>query len=243
MIIKVARLAVSMMVVVFLAGSLGCAGAPVTRTVIKPSESKRQYLGIKKIAVLPFNNIGGEKLAEEQAIRFVVNELNIIGTFDEIEDLHYVGSVLKNLKLRKIEELDLETIQKMGSEMNAQALLAGDIHAWGLGKGDAAAMQVSITLTLIDTQTGKPVWMGNGAHRASFTMNRALGLNEGPTDLEVGRSVIVSLVKDMDKKINDYREQELERIKAEESAKLKAAAEAEKRRLEEMMQEDESGEK
>jgi hypothetical protein len=74
-------------------------------------------------------------------------------------------------------------------------------------------------------------------------MNRALGLNEGPTDLEVGRSVIISLLKDMDKKITANREKELVRIKTEESAKLKAAAEAEKRRLEEMMKEEESGEK
>jgi hypothetical protein len=198
---------------------------------------------MKKIAVLPFNNIAGEKGAEDQALRFVVNELNIIGTFGEIEDPHYVGSVLKALKLRKLDELDLETIQKMGSEMNAQAVLFGDIHAWGLGDGDAAAMHVSMTLTLIDTQTGKPVWIGNGKHRASFTMNRALGLNEGPTDLEVGRSVIISLLKDMDKKITANREKELVRIKTEESAKLKAAAEAEKRRLEEMMKEEESGEK
>ena len=179
MITKVARNATSIMVVLFLVSNIGCAGAPVTRTVIKPSESKRQYLGMKKIAVLPFNNIAGEKGAEEQAIRFVVNELNIIQTFEEVEDPHYVGSVLKNLKLRKLDELDLETIQKMGSEMNAQALLFGDIHAWGLGEGDDSAMHVSLTLTLIDTTTGKPVWIGNGVHRASFTMQRAFGLNEG----------------------------------------------------------------
>jgi hypothetical protein len=206
MITKVARFTASTLAVMFLAGIIGCAGAPVTRTAIKPSESKRQFLGLKKVAVLPFTNIAGEKGAEDQALRFLVNELHIVQTFEEIEDPHYVGSVLKNLKLRKIDELDLETVQKMGSEMNAQALLFGDVHAWGLGEGDAAAMHVSITLTLIDTQTGKPIWIGNGAHRASFTMNRALGLNEGPTDLEVARSVIISLVKDMDKKITDHRE-------------------------------------
>ncbi len=241
MISKTARFTMLIILAAFVGSLTGCAGAPEIRHVSKPSESKRQYLGMKKVAVLPFTNIGGIKGAEDQAMSITISELNIRGTFEQVEDPHYVGRVLKALKLRKIEDLDFETIQKMGSETGAQVIIFGDIHAWGLGEGDAAAMQVSITLTLMDTQTGKPVWIGNGYRRASFTMSRALGLNEGPTDLEVAREVIVDLLKKMDREINDRREAELVRIKAEESAKLKAAAEAEKRRLEEIMQEDETG--
>ncbi len=240
MISKTARFTMLIILAAFVSSLAGCAGAPEIRHVSKPSESKRQYLGMKKVAVLPFTNIGGIKGAEDQAMSITISELNIRGTFEQVEDPHYVGRVLKALKLRKIEDLDFETIQKMGSETGAQVIIFGDIHAWGLGEGDAAAMQVSITLTLMDTQTGKPVWIGNGYRRASFTMSRALGLNEGPTDLEVAREVIVDLLKKMDREINDRREAELVRIKAEESAKLKAAAEAEKRRLEEIMQEDET---
>jgi len=225
--------------VVFLA-SAGCAGRPSLRSVSKPSESKRQYLGLEKVAVLPLKNIGGDKGAEDQAMTIIVSELNISGTFEEVEDPHYVGSVLKALKLRNVDDLDLETVQKMGSEMNAQALLFGDIHAWGLGEGDAAAMHVSMTLTLMDTQTGKPLWIGSGARRASFTWSRALGLNEGPAALELARQVVVSLMKELKHEIGKHREDELVRIKAEEESKLKAAAEAEKRRLEEMIQQEEN---
>ena len=240
MTIKVARFTILFIAAAFVGSLAGCAGGPDIRHVSKPSENKRQYLGMKKVAILPLNNIGGYKGAEEQAVGIIISELNIRGTFELVEDQHYVGSVLKALKLRKIEDLDLETVQKMGSETGAQVVMFGDIHAWGLGEGDAAAMQVSITLTLMDTQTGKPVWIGNGIRRASFTWSRALGLNEGPTDLEVAREVIIALLKKMDTEINRRREAELERIKTEESAKLKAAAEAEKRRLEEMFKEEEA---
>lgn len=230
-------------VAIAFAAVAGCAGGPSLRSVSKPSDSKRQYLGLKKVAVLPINNIGGDKGAEDQAMGIIVSELNISGMFEEVEDPRYVGSVLKALKLRKIDELDLETVQKMGSEMNAQAILFGDIHAWGLGEGDGAAMHVSLTLTLMDTQTGKPLWIGNGADRASFTWSRALGLNEGPAALEVAREVVVSLMGRMNKEISQHREQELARIKDEEASKLQAAAEAEKRRLEEMMEQEEEQEK
>jgi len=240
---RVARKLAMIGIALAFAVTAGCAGAPSLRTVSKPSESKRQYLGLKKVAVLPITNIGGEKGAEEQAMGMIVSELNISGTFEEIEDPRYVNSVLKALKLRKVDELDLETVQKMGSEMNAQGILFGEIHAWGLGEGDAAAMQVSITLTLMDTQTGKPIWIGNGSRRASFTWSRALGLNEGPAALEVAREVVVSLMKSMNKEITKNRELEFARIKAEEESKLKAAAEAEKRRLEEMIQQEENQEK
>jgi hypothetical protein len=147
-----------------------------------------------------------------------------------------VANVLKALKIRKIEELDLETVKKMGSEMKAQAVIIGNIDAWGLGKGTDAAMQVSVTLTLMDTETGKPIWIGNGTQRASFTVTRAFGLDEGPTDLEVSREVVISLLKQMDGDIKTRREAELVRIKDEEEAKLKAAAEAEKRRLKEQLE-------
>jgi hypothetical protein len=237
---KAARFSILLFLPAFVGLLVGCAGAPDIRHVSKPSESKRQYLGMKKVAVLPFTNIGGIKGAEEQAVSIVVSELNIRGTFELVEDPRYVASVLKALKLRNVEELDLDTVQKVGSETGSQVILLGNIHAWGLGEGEAAAMQISLTLTLMDTQTGKPVWIGNGSRRTSFTMSRALGLNEGPTDLEVARDVIVGLLKNMDKEINSRREAELQRIKAEESAKLKAAAEAEKRRLEEIMQEEET---
>ena len=137
----------------------GCAGGPDIRAVSKPSESKRQYLGLKKVAVLPFTNIGGEKDAENQIMGMLITELNIKGTFEEIEEPRYVRNVLKALKLRNVEELDVEVVQKIGSEMNSQGLLLGEIHAWGLGEGSEAAMHVSITLTLMDSQTGKPIWV------------------------------------------------------------------------------------
>jgi len=239
----VARKLTLMGVVVAFLASAGCAGGPSLRSISKPSESKRQYLGLEKVAVLPLKNIGGDKGAEDQAMGIIVSELNISGTFEEVEDPRYVGTVLKALKLRNVDDLDLETVQKMGSEMNAQALLFGEIHAWGLGEGDAAAMHVSITLTLMDAQTGKPLWIGNGTRRASFTWSRALGLNEGPAALELAREVIVSLMKEMRREIGQHREEERARIKAEEESKLKAAAEAEKRRLEEIIQQEENQEK
>lgn len=226
------------LVLVLLTFLAGCAGGPALRYAVKPSESKRQYLGLKKIAVMPLNNIGGSKGAEDQALYMLINELNIINTFEEVEDPRYVSGVLKALKIRKIEDLDLETVQKLGSETKAQCILLGDIHAWGLGQGADAAMGVSMTLTLIDTTTGKPIWVGNGSKRASFTVGRAFGLNEGPTDLEVARDVVISLLKSLNKDIQVRRDDELARIKIEEEAKLKAAAEAEKRRLEEMLKQE-----
>lgn len=211
----------------------GCSSSPSVKSVSKPSESKRQYLGLKKIAILPFKNIGGEKGAGDQAVDIVKMELNLLGTFQEIEDPLYVANVFKSLKIRKLDTLDLETVNKLGSEMGVQALLLGDINAWGLGEGSDAAMHVSLTLTLIDTTTGKALWIGSGAQRASFTWGRVFGLNEGPTDLEIGRDVVSSLLKSMSKEIGRRRDAELARIKTEEAAKLKAAAQAEKKRLEE----------
>ncbi len=215
---------------------VGCSSAPKVRTSTQPSESKRQYLGLKKVAIMPLYNIGGIKGADEQLMDILYSELAINPTFEEVEDPRFVGNVLKALKIRKLDTLDVETVNKLGSEMRAQAILVGNINAWGWGEGAEAAMHVSVSLTLIDTFTGKPLWIGSGTHRGSFTWGRVFGLNEGPTDLAIGREVVRSMLKDMYKEIERKREAELKRIKADEEAQLKSAAEAEKRRLEEQMQ-------
>ena len=236
MFVNVARKMMLIISILTLMGFVGCSSAPRVRTVSKPSESKRQYLSLKKIAIMPFNNIAGEKGAEEQVVDLLLAELNLTDIFEEVEEPRYVANVLKGLKIRNLDTLDLETVSKLGTEMNAQAILLGNINAWGLGEGGSeAAMHISLTLTLLDTTTGKPLWIGSGAHRASFSWGRVFGLNEGPTDLEVGRELVKSLIKKMGNEIEDKRKAELARIKVEESAKLKSAAEAEKRRLEEQM--------
>ncbi len=230
---RVARKSVLVLAVLLAFTFSGCSGSSSVKSISKPSESKRQYLGLKKVAILPFKNLAGDKGAEDQAVGIVKMELNLLGIFPEVEDPLYVANVFKSLKIRKLDTLDLETVNKLGTEMRAQALLLGDINAWGLGDGSEAAMHVSLTLTLIDTTTGKPLWIGSGSRRASFTWGRVFGLNEGPTDLEIGRDVVSSLLKSMSKEIKRRREAELVRIKVEEAGKLKAAAAAEKKRLEE----------
>jgi len=233
---KVARTVILVSVLSAALMLIGCSSAPRVRTSTQPSESKRQYLGLKKVAIMPLYNIGGIKGAEEQLMDILYAELAINPSFEEVEDPRFVGNVLKALKIRKLDTLDLETVNKLGSEMRAQAIMVGNINAWGWGEGAEAAMHVSLTLTLIDTFTGTPLWIGSGAHRGSFTWGRVFGLNEGPTDLEIGREVVRSMLKDMNREIDSKREAELARIKSEEEAKLKSAAEAEKRRLEEQMQ-------
>ena len=233
---KVARTVILVSVLSAALTLIGCSSAPRVRTSTMPSESKRQYLGLKKVAIMPLYNIGGIKGAEEQLMDILYAELAINPSFEEVEDPRFVGNVLKALKIRKLDTLDLETVNKLGSEMKAQAIMVGNINAWGWGEGAMAAMHVSVTLTLIDTFTGTALWIGSGTGRGSFTWGRVFGLNEGPTDLEIGREVVRSMLKDMNNEIESKREDELARIKSEEEAKLKSAAEAEKRRLEEQMQ-------
>src|SRR5512138_2159009 len=134
MVTKIARCLTVLTLALAVAGVAGCGGVSLRSSGMQ-SESKRQFLGLKKVAVLPFNNIAGEKQGEDLIIDLMVTELNIRKTFEQVEDPHYVANVLKALKLRKIEELDLETVKKMGSEMKAQAVILGNIDAWGIGKG------------------------------------------------------------------------------------------------------------
>ncbi len=209
---------------VLMAMVLGCAGASV-RTYTKPPTGKRQYGKIKKVAVLPFDSVVEGDQAKRLARDLFVQELLARGTFEAVEEPRYVQDLMKKLKLRNTEGLDREVVRKIGEELQAQALVLGDLLLFGQEE-NSEVVEFALQVNLLDAETGDLIWAGRTYARASTTIGEILGVNQGPSPSDVAAKGIARLVSQLDHEFRAAREVEVQRMLEAAKAREMAAEEA-----------------
>jgi hypothetical protein len=212
---------------------LGCAGASI-QTFSKPATGQRQYGKIKKVAVLPFDSVVEGSEAPLITLDLFLQDLLSRGTFEDVEETRYVGELMKKLKLRNTENLDREIVRKIGEELQAQALILGNVLLFG-AEENSETVEFALRINLVDVDTGDLLWAGSTYARSSTTLGEILGVNQGPSANDVAVKGLGRLVQRLDKEFRRAREGEVERMleaaraaeEAEEAAPEEAPAEAE----------------
>lgn len=198
--------------------TMGCAGASI-RTFSKPTTGQRQYGKIKKVAVLPFDSVVEGAQAPRIAGEFFIQELLSRETFDSVEEPRYVNELMKKLKLRNTEGLDKEVVRKLGEELQAQALILGDLLLYGQEE-NSEIVEFVLQTNMIDVETGDVLWTGRTFGSASTSAGKIFGINQGPSVNDLAKESIASLVARLDGEIIRARKVEvaqmLEAAKVEE---------------------------
>ncbi len=195
---------------IWMVAVLGCAGASV-RTYTKPPVGERQYGKIKKVAVLPFDSVVEGDQPKRLARDLFVQELLARGTFEIVEEPRYVQDLMKKLKLRNTEGLDREVVRKIGEELQAQALVLGDLLLFGQEE-NSEVVEFALQVHLLDVETGDLIWAGRTYARASTTLGEILGVNQGPSPSDVAAKGIARLVSRLDHEFRAAREAEVQRM-------------------------------
>ncbi|GAB6061854.1 hypothetical protein [Deferrisoma palaeochoriense] len=193
-----------------LATMMGCAGASV-KTYAKPPAGQRQYGKVKKVAVLPFDSVVEGAQAPRIAGDLFLQELLNRGTFDVVEEPRYVNELMKKLKLRNTEGLDREIVRKMGEELQAQALILGDLLVFGQEE-NSEIVEFALQVNMIDTESGDILWSGRTYARSSTTLGEILGVNKGPSPNDVAARGVARLVARLDAEFRAAREAEVQRM-------------------------------
>jgi len=189
---------------------MGCAGASV-QTYAKPASGQRQYGKVKKVAVLPFDSVVEGAQGPRIAGDLFLQELLARGTFDTVEEPRYVSELMKKLKLRNTEGLDREIVRKMGEELQAQALILGDLLLFGQEE-NSEVVEFALQVNMLDVDTGDILWSGKTYANASTTVGEILGVNQGPSQNDVAMKGVRRLVSRLDGEFRDAREAEVERM-------------------------------
>jgi TolB-like protein len=225
---------------VFLLGLLmvvGC-GSMTVRSSVKPfsSEEAQQFSSIKKIAVLPFDNLTKQKDAEKLINALLTTEILNQDVFDSVEDVRYVASVMKMLKIKRTQILDRDLVLKMGETMRCEAVIVGEIDAYKIGKKDDAT-DISISVTMLDTRSGDILWTANVTNTSSTSVGKVFGITPGPNHISMTRDVVATLAKNLAKSVEKIREEEAEmevdrRLLEEETAEIEGEEDMEEEILE-----------
>ena len=147
---------------------------------------------VKKIAVLPVENNSKDEFAPELVRDITITRILAMRLFDVI-DKGLVDSVLKEEAIEPGKPIDTATIKRLGQKLNVQCLLLSTLDiAADSRQGSMSYPEISVTLRLVEVETGLVIWQAGGHQSGDSMWRRLFGLS--------GRDkyqVTVSLVEDL----------------------------------------------
>src|SRR4030043_1095954 len=153
---------------------------------------------IKKVAVLPLDNLTNEKFAADAVKQVVICELLSTGLVD-VAVPGEADAAVDKLGLRSIKALNAEQIKSLGNALKVQAVAFGSVEKFGEVRiGNISAPEVTITLMMADTSSGSIVWSVTKTGGSASFMARHFGARSETMSeavLRIVREAIQTLYK------------------------------------------------
>ena len=146
--------------------------------VVRYINPEANFSYIKKVAVLPFNNLSDDRFAGEKVRSAITVDLLSRGIFDVVEQ----GEVNKiaSLVLRAagaeegmVTELDRETLKLLGERLGVQAVVLGSVDEY---TGRREEGLVAISVRMLDTSSGIILWQARVSASSASFWRKILGL-------------------------------------------------------------------
>jgi len=113
---------------------------------------------IKKVAVMPLENMTSDKSAGEIMRHLVISEMLASGLADVVVPGEVIHAV-NDLGIKNISSLSRKQIISLGRALRVQALIMGSVQQYGhVRLTNVSAPEVTITLMMADTGTGDIIW-------------------------------------------------------------------------------------
>lgn len=147
---------------------------------------------VRKIGVLPVENNSKDEFAPELVRDITITRILAMKLFD-VTDKGLVDSFLREEAIDPGKPLDTPTIKRLGQKLNVQGLLLSTLDiAADSRQGTMSYPEMSVTLRLLEVETGLVIWQAGGHQSGDSFWRRLFGLG--------GRDkyqVTLSLVEDI----------------------------------------------
>jgi TolB-like protein len=164
------RSAVGLLVVGIMALS-GCASRP-TR-YIHPNAD----LGaLKKVAILPFENVSGQAGASDKVHKIFLVELLSLEAFDVVEP-GMVSKALKGETAGSPDQLTPDDLKRIGGALGADGLFMGQVVDYADSRGQNTAPEVTLQFRLVEVASGATVWSTSQTRSGVKTSTRLFGVS------------------------------------------------------------------
>lgn len=155
-----------------LLAAAGCAGRS-SHVVYKNPEM--DFGSIQTIAVLPFTNLTREQLATDRVRDVFMTMLQATGGIYVVPPGE-VARGISRLNIERPNALTAEEVVKFAKIVNADAVIAGTVSEYGEARsGTTVANVISVSLQLMEAQTGKVVWTASSTKGGITMKDRLFG--------------------------------------------------------------------
>jgi len=164
---------------------MACAGS----TVDLYRDPNMDFGTIQTIAVMPFANLSRESIAAERVRDVFMNTLLATGGIYVVPP----GEVARGIGRAEIQNPvapSPEEVVKLGSMIKVQAVITGVLREYGeIRSGTTINNTISLSLQMIETQTGKVVWTASSTKGQITIWNRLFGGGGKPMNIVTQKAV------------------------------------------------------
>ncbi len=143
---------------------------------------------IKKVAVLPFENLTQDRFANEK-----IRELVMMGLLERGIDVIEPGEVndlLRSMRIRTTKRLTKDEIVEIGRRLDIDAVIIGSVSTYEIRRAMAVTYpEVSIYLNLLDVRSGDILWATWHSSGGADFWTRHFGMETKTLD-EVSQRVV-----------------------------------------------------
>lgn len=133
----------------------GCGGRGVSSFYINRDID---FSFIKRVAVLPLENLTNDKFAGDAVRQIAISELLASGLVDVVCPGDAVAAI-ETLRLKVGQSPNAEQIKAIGKALKVQAVIIGAVNKYGeIRDGNVSAPEIAITLMMAETGSGSIIW-------------------------------------------------------------------------------------
>jgi hypothetical protein len=151
---------------------------------------------VRIVAVMPFENLTKDPLASSRVRDVFMNMLLSAGAIYVLP----AGEVARGMSRAGIEKSTApssEDAVKLGGIVKADAVITGVVREYGeVRSSTTAANVVSLSLQMIETQTGKVVWTASSTKGGITASDRLFGGGGQPMD-DVTRAAVINVLNQL----------------------------------------------
>lgn len=144
---------------------------------------------IKTVAVMPFANLTRDTIVSERVRDVFINSLLFTGAVYVLP----TGEVARGVARAEIQNPAApsgEDVIKLGGIINVQAIITGVVREYGeVRSGTTSANIISLSLQMIETQTGKVVWTASSTKGGISIWDRLFGGGGQPMNVITEKAV------------------------------------------------------
>jgi len=170
--IKKVKVILMLFFVVFLV--CGCARKSTNEFFVRP-EFNLGY--VRTVAVLPFEDTVGKATIAAHCRQITINQILSSGLFEVVEKMQ-VDSVLHREAIGVNQPIDASELRRLGQLLGVQGFILGSLNDAGQQQTGAAVYpELSLTMRLIDSESGLVLWHASGRESGYTIWGRLFGVS------------------------------------------------------------------